>query len=424
MGKKAKQVIASLLALSMTFIALGCGSRDKLELASAENLTEKYASKETKYEKTSISNEFQKSYTDFALRLLCESRTIEKKENVMVSPLSVMLALDMTRSGARGETEQEMAEALYAGIPSQDGKQILLSYFKNLPNSKKAQLHFGNSIWFRQDSAAFTVDEDFLKACARDYTAEVFKAPFDANTLLDINHWVEHKTDGIIKEIVDEIPEAAMMYLINTLTFDAEWKETYTNVGQDAFYPEEEGVTQNVKMMHSEESVFLKDDSAIGFVKPYAEGYEFVALLPNEGTAMDAFLANLTGERFMNLIDQRTDTRVYAALPKFCSKTNLSLIETLQAMGITRAFDDEQADFSGMGKVEENIYIGEVNHKTYIDVNELGAKAGAATEVGMKAGGTPSAGEVVTLNRPFVYAIVDSETKLPIFFGVLENMRE
>ena len=443
---KAKQTIAFLLVLSMTFAALGCSSKDKsaftseenlvekhssqetkydkLTFTSAENLTEKYYSDETKYEKTSVTNEFQKSYTDFALRLLCESRAIEKKENVMVSPLSVMLALEMTRSGAVGETEQEMTETLYGGVSSQDGKQILMSYFKNLPNSKKVQLYLANSIWFRDENAVFTANENFLKACVRDYTAEVFKAPFDANTLLDINHWVEHKTDGIIKEIVEDIPETAVMYLINTLTFDAEWKETYTtaNVSQGVFYPDEEGVTQHIKMMHSEENVFLKDDSAIGFVKPYAEGYEFVALLPNEGTHINDYLASLTGETFMNLINQRMDTRVYAALPKFYSETSLSLIKTLQAMGITRAFDDNQADFSGMGEAKENIFIGGVNHKTYVDVNELGTKAGAVTEVGMEAGGMPPAGETVTLDRPFLYAIVDSETRLPIFIGILENM--
>ena len=443
---KAKQTIAFLLALSMMFIALGCSNKDKLSSASAENLTEKYSTEEAKYkkltfksaenltekysskdtkcEKMSVTNEFQKSYTDFALRLLRESRAIGKKENAMVSPLSVMLALEMTRSGAAGETEQEMTETLYGGVSSQDGKQILMSYFKNLPNSKLAQLHLANSIWFRDENAVFTADEDFLKACARDYTAEVFKAPFDANTLLDINHWVEHKTDGIIKEIVEDIPETAVMYLINTLTFDAEWKETYTtaNVSQGVFYPDEEGVTQHIKMMHSEENVFLKDDSAIGFVKPYAEGYEFVALLPNEGTHINDYLASLTGETFMNLINQRMDTRVYAALPKFYSETSLSLIKTLQAMGITRAFDDNQADFSGMGEAKENIFIGGVNHKTYVDVNELGTKAGAVTEVGMEAGGMPPAGETVTLDRPFLYAIVDSETKLPIFIGILENM--
>ena len=91
-------------------------------------------------------------------------------------------------------------------------------------------------------------------------------------------------------------------------------------------------------------------------------------------------------------------------------------------MGITRAFDDNQADFSGMGEAKENIFIGGVNHKTYVDVNELGTKAGAVTEVGMEAGGMPPAGEIVTLDRPFLYAIVDSETKLPIFIGILENM--
>ena len=442
---KAKQVTAFLLALSMTFVTLGCSKDmpaftseenpaekhsseetkyDKLTFTSAENLTEKYSSKEAKCEKTSVTNEFQKSYTDFALRLLRESRAIAKKETAMVSPLSVMLALEMTRSGAAGETEHEMTKTLYGGVSSQDGKQILMSYFNNLPNSKKAQLHLANSIWFRDESAVFTVDEDFLKACARDYTAEVFKAPFDTNTLLDINHWVEHKTDGIIKEIVEDIPEEAVMYLINTLTFDAEWKEAYTtaNVSQKVFYPEEEGVTQRIKMMHSEERSFLKDDSAIGFVKPYAEGYEFVALLPNEGTLMNDYLSNLTGETFMNLMEQKMDTLVYAALPKFYSETSLSLIKTLQAMGMNRAFTSGQADFSGMGNGGENLYIGEVNHKTYIDVNELGTKAGAATEVGMESKGMPPAGEYVTLDRPFVYAIVDSEKKLPIFIGVLENM--
>ncbi len=435
----AVRAVATLSALLLTAGSFGCGDAgagDKeIKLSAATtNFTEaddaKKNGQRTAYDKITVTDEFRQRYADFSLELLKESRKEEnqatdKRENMMVSPLSAMMALEMTRSGAVGETEAEMAKTLYGELSAREGKEQLLAYMQNLPNGEKAQFHFANSIWFRAEGTDFVPNEEFLNACAADYGAELYGAPFDSSTLADINRWVETETDGMIKDILNDIPENAILYLINAMAFDAEWQETYEayQVHEADFFPEE-GETRTVDMMYSGERNYLSDDSAVGFLKPYAEGYAFAALLPAEGVSVDEYLSGLTGEDFVKLMDHVEETTVNAGLPKFTAETELSLNQVLMNLGMPLAFDEDQADFSGMGESSGNIYISRVIQNTFIEVDELGTKAGAATAVEMENGGTVEAPDSknVILNRPFVYAIVDAERKLPIFLGVVDQV--
>lgn len=412
---------------------------------STTDLTKKYVGerfdgKDTVAGEMQITEEFQKSYMDFSLQLLKESRNLASGTsgtNTMVSPLSVMMALEMTRSGARGETAREMETVLYQQKFAEDGKRELMTFVRGLSNTEKAQLHLANSIWFHTGDTEFVVDEDFLKNAAEDYGAEIYGAPFDESTRLDINKWVELETDGMIKDVLDNISQDAIMYLVNGLAFEAEWEDVYeTNQIHDAeFYPAE-GDTQKVSMMYSEEGTYLEDAHAIGFSKPYAKGYEFAALLPEEGMTLEEYIGGLTGADLVQILNPAEETTASngnfsVGIPKFKAETSTELSVVLKKMGMPMAFDEDYADFSGMGRMgnaEEDapgIFINRVLHKTYIEVDELGTKAGAATVVEMN---TESCAiyekEPVILNRPFFYAIVDTETKLPIFIGTMETADE
>ena len=431
---------AGFLVLALAIGSVGCGSGGREELtlsASTRDFIEGAELRDTgtglevpgtgDFSEIPVAEDFRQSYADFSLRLLRESRREEnhaarQMKNMMVSPLSAMLALEMTRSGARGETEAEMAEVLYGELPSQEGRDQLLSFLQNL---SEEELHFANSIWFRTEGTDFVPNEEFLNACAADYEAELYGAPFDKSTLKDINRWVEAETDGMIKDILNEIPEDAILYLINAMAFDAEWRQTYETyqIRQAEFFPAEEQ-TRTVDMMYSDEGTYLSDGAATGFLKPYRKGYAFAALLPAEGTSVDEYLAKLTGEDFVKLMETAEETPVNAGLPKFSARMKLSLNQVLKEMGMPLAFDEIQADFSGMGESSGNIYISRVIQNTFIEVDELGTKAGAVTAVAMDTGGSLASEEPknVILDRPFVYAVVDTEMKLPIFLGVVDQV--
>ncbi len=412
-GQKIKRMICAALAAGMLMNVCACGSgmsKSTVNLMSGIRASSKNESVEP-------SDDFVGSYADFAINLFRQSAVDEK--NAAISPLSVMLALAMTANGAEGETLAQMQNAL-GGMDIEDLNKYLSSYVKNLPSSDKSKITLANSIWLRDDKNRLNVNDDFLKANANYYSADAYSAPFDSDTLNDINNWVSENTDGRIKEMLNEISVDAVMYLINALTFDAEWLEPYVedNVVEEEF----NGANgkQTVDMMYSGESKYIDDGKATGFVKPYADGYSFVALLPNEGVSIGEYIASMSGEKFVESVKSAKSCTVSTAMPKFTTEYSVELSDALKAMGMTSAFDDK-ADFSGIDSQNE-LFISQVMHKTYISVNERGTKAGAATAVEMRDGAVLEEIKYVMLNRPFVYAIIDNETNLPIFIGTVMNV--
>ena len=351
---------------------------------------------------------------------------LEAADKPLVSPLSVLSALAMTANGAKGETLSEMEAVL--GLPVGE----LNASFRNLlnrtdPEDGEPRFHLANSIWFTDDER-FTVNRDFLQANADFYNAGIYRAPFDDGTLKDINNWVKDNTDGMIPEILDQIPESAVMFLVNALAFDGEWEEVYHDYQvRSDYFTREDGTKQTADFMRSAEYLYLEDgDKAVGFIKPYKGGkYAFAALLPKEGTTVADYAASLDGERLTKILSSAEQTLVEAALPKFEAEYGAELSETLKAMGMPTAFDSSRADFSGLGtSTEGNIFIGRVLHKTFISVHERGTKAGAATVVAMTDGAAAPGPEPkrVTLDRPFIYMLIDRETNQPFFIGALTNM--
>lgn len=360
--------------------------------------------------------------TDFAVRLLKASAT--DGENTLISPLSVMSALSMTANGAKGETLSQMEAVL--GMPVDDLNLYFYTYMKTLPQAEKYKLSLANSIWFTDDDR-FTPNADFLQINADYYGAGAYKAPFNNQTCKDINNWVKKETDGMIEDILDEIPADAVMYLVNALAFEAEWADVYEK-GQvrDGEFTKENGEKQSVKLMYSQEGKYLESDNAIGFMKNYAGGkYAFVALLPNEGVSISDYVASLDGEALHSLLSNPSSATVNAAMPKFESEFSAEMSDILKGMGMTDAFDGGTADFSGLGSSSRgNIFIGRVLHKTFISVGEKGTKAGAATVVEMR---DECADEIIDpkqvyLDRPFVYMLVDCENNLPFFIGTLMSV--
>ncbi len=361
---------------------------------------------------------------DFGVRLFKTS--MEEGENTLSSPLSVLYALAMTANGADGETLAQMEQVL--GMDVDNLNSYMLAYLDLLPESKDYKMSLANSIWFKDDPN-FAVEQSFLQTNADYYGAGAYKAAFDEGTRNDINNWVKEHTDGMIPEILDEIPDEAIMYLVNALAFDAKWADEYEEHQiREGRFTMEDGTRQDVDMMHSEEHTYLEDILATGFIKYYKDRkYAFVAMLPNDGVTVSQYVDSLTGEHLRDLLNNPQDLTVFASIPKFETEYGIEMSEVLQEMGMTDAFDWQVADFSGLGTYNVdgmNICINRVLHKTFISVSEQGTRAGAATAVEMVAEGAMEIVEFkeVVLDRPFVYMLIDCETNLPFFFGTMMNV--
>ena len=361
---------------------------------------------------------------DFGVRLFKAS--MEEGKNTLISPLSVFYALAMTANGADGETLAQMEQVL--GMDVDNLNSYMLAYLDLLPETKDYKMSLANSIWFKDDPN-FTVEQSFPQTNADYYGADAYKAAFDEGTRNDINNWVKEHTDGMIPEILDEIPDEAIMYLVNALAFEAKWADVYEEHQiREGRFTMEDGTRQDVDMMHSEEYTYLEDDLATGFIKYYKDRrYAFVAMLPNEGVTVSQYVDSLSGEHMRELLNNPQDVTVFASIPKFETEYDIEMSEVLQEMGMTDAFDWQVADFSKLGTYNVdgmNICINRVLHKTFISVSEQGTRAGAATAVEMVAEGAMEIVEFkeVVLDRPFVYMLIDCETNLPFFIGTMMNV--
>lgn len=351
---------------------------------------------------------------DFALDLLRESAD---EKNALVSPLSVLSALAMAENGADGETLAQMERV--TGMGADELTDLLQAYGTLVDDGP---LSVANSIWLR-DSDGLAVEDDFLETCGGRLGAQVFSAPFDDSTVADVNAWVSEKTNEMIPEMLNQISDDAQVLLVNALAFEGGWEDPFDSalVSPDTFTCED-GTEQDVTMMHSAEGSYLEGELATGFVKPY-EGYDyaFVGLLPAEGVSVGELLASLDGDALEELLTPVAGAGAEIGLPKFTASYEAELADALRELGMTDAFDAELADFSRMGSSEQGpLYVGGVLHKTFVDVNEEGTRAAAATTVSMDgaaAPGGPVEYHEVILDRPFVYLIMDLRCDLPVFIG-------
>lgn len=329
-----------------------------------------------------IDHNFILSQMRFALSLL--QQTAKPGMNVLIAPFSAAQALGMAANGAEGSTLQEI-ETVLGG-----SREFLANTFQkiriaktevsNYYDGETAKLFTANSAWVRD---RYPVLEVFLEKSRTDYDTEVFSAPFDQSTVNAINQWISEKAKHMIPSILHEISDVDMLYLLNTIMFDAQWCFPYDedDIEADTF-TENDGTKQIVKMMFGSGDSYLADEHAEGFSLLY-QGfrYAFSALLPEEGMTPEEYLAGLTAERLYQTLSTPIHYKVdvISGLPQFRQEYSALLRKSLTSMGIKSAFDHSIADFSGITDSAEGLFLGDILQKTFLEVTPKGTRAGAVT---------------------------------------------
>ena len=372
-----------------------------------------------------MSGEFVRASASFGFEMLGKTAT---EGNVMVSPVSVLYALGMTSLGSANNTRAQMEKTLFGGISVEDAAKYFRGFADNLPDTEKAKLTVANSIWLNQLAGRFSVNAEFLSDNASWYGADVFGLPFDMDALNRVNGWISDKTDKMIPKMLDDIAPDALMMLVNTVLFDAKWQTEYNKYQvSDQDFTSCDGTVTKRETLSSSEWQYITLGNGTGFIKPYAEKYSFVGILPNEGEDVFKYAASIDGKAFVDAVTNPSREKVQVRIPTFTFDYGTELSGILADMGMSDAFSGSKADFSKMGECSDggNIFISRVLHKTRIELTPSGTKAAAATVVEMKATSAmpTQKPKQVYLDRPFVFAIIENETGLPIFCGVVSELK-
>lgn len=369
--------------------------------------------------------EEENAYADFALDLLRASRTEGK--NVLLSPLSVTLALGMTAMGAEADTAAEFEQVL--GMD----KETLAAYclalmedYSNLGGSSETNLV--NSLWCDPD---LTLNDAFVGACQKSFDAELFHADLQSgDTVKAVNDWVKKATRDLIPQVVDRFGDQAVLALINAVYFKNQFSHPFETPAWEwiiDFQNADGTVSQPQGMSNGERNeVYLSHENGQGVVLPYDDGkLGLLLMLPDEGVSLTDYLSTWNGQTISGLLEHQAERRVSLTVPKFKAEWDGELSGALTALGLGDAFDPDKADFTAMGSSENGpLYVGSVIHKTAFEVNEKGTEAAAVTAVDAVCAAEPAPEEIIYLrfDRPFVYGIVDLETGAPLFLGTMEQM--
>jgi serine protease inhibitor len=344
-------------------------------------------------------------------------------ENIMISPFSITSALSMTLNGASGETFEAMKKTLRL-----DGKtleQINDTYLKLMtemvPVDERVVLEIANSVWVEK---RLSVKQKFMDDVQNWYKAEAKGIDVTDPDAVDIvNGWIEEKTHDRITDMLDYLDPDLAMLLINAVYFNGKWRYQFdkTDTKEESFYVTPTA-PKSVPMMHQEENLKAAKDNNLMIVEvPYGQGnYSMLIVLPDAGISVSDAAEALTSSRWntwMSLLENNTHI-VELSMPRFKYNYKRLLNEDLKGLGMGIAFSD-WADF---GNISDNqLQISRVIHQSFIETNEEGTEAAAATIVEIRfttAGPDPEPTVwKIDLDRPFLYFIRETSTGTILFMG-------
>ena len=394
----------------------GCGKgKDQSGLQISDNV--EFGS--TDYEKITDSN------NQLGFTVLSEAQP-NKDGNVFISPTSLFMALSMVYNGADGVTKDEMAKVLQVeGIEADElnrANASLMNLFHS--SSERIQLSIANSIWLNEN---YHFQDDFAKNNRDYFNAEIQEIDiFDSESPKMINQWVEEKTNGKIEEIIDSpLDPDLVTVLINAIYFKGDWKYEFDeSQTEDRTFYLKDGSTKDVPLMRLEEKLAYMENEALQAVSlPYGEENEMSmnVILPKENVNLEEFQNMLTYENWQKWTSEFQVKEGTLLLPKFQLEYEATLNDLLKKLGMTTAFA-KGANFGKMIQEGDPLWISQVKQKTYLDVNEKGTEAAAATSVEIVTESfNPDGPFRMEVNRPFVIAITENQSNTILFLGEINN---
>ena len=344
-------------------------------------------------------------------------RNANVKDNYLISPYNIKIALSMLRDGADGNTKDELDKVL--------GDTEINDV------SVKDKLKVANGL-FVKNKYKNDVKSDFTNTLKTNYNAEILYDEY--NTPAVINNWAEEKTNGMIKNLLNEMPNNFVLGIASALALDVKWQNEFECIGttSEEFTKIDNG-KMNTEMMHQtykSNLQYFNNQDAEGVIIPYKVEensnveLEFVGILPK--TSVDDYVSNLTMAKidsiFMSNREASKELHVNLSLPRFTYDYSVdNFKDILINMGIKDAFDQENANFKKM--IDEQVYVSSALHKTKIELSESGTKAAAVTYFGVETSGyiAPEEFEEINIkfNKPFVYIIREKNTREILFFGAV-----
>ncbi|WP_332646570.1 serpin family protein [Lysinibacillus sp. 54212] len=411
-----KKLVAVMSMASLMLIAAGCGQQSKGLEVSSNAVYDK-----DDYKKIVSAN------NGLGFRLLPEVNE-DEHGNRIISPMSLYMALSMVYNGADGRTQEEIAKALQVkGIAADDLNEANASLLSMLHrNSEQVQLYVANSVWL---NTKYRFQKDFSKKVSDYFNAALHEIDIkDSQSANKINDWVKESTNSKIEHIVNEPLSADLAaILINTMYFKGQWTNEFEkkNTTNRPFYLAD-GTKKEVPLMKLEKKIaYLENDHFQAVSLPYGEDEKMSMkiFLPREGLNLEDFQKLLTNKHWQQWSSGFIKKQGTVLLPKFKLEYEVAFKEPLQELGIHEAFG-AKANFSKMIEEKEPFFISEVKQKTFIDVNEKGTEAAAATSVTVKTGGEPATPFQMEVNRPFFVAITDDTTDIILFMGTIANPQQ
>ncbi|MHC5737232.1 serpin family protein [Nostoc sp.] len=402
------------------FSVLGCSQVNSNKSALAQS---SLPQPETPLQKKTVNTDTKivESSNKFGFKLFSEVlKNDHGEKNIFISPSSVAIALAMTYNGASGSTQQAMAKTLeLQGMNLPEINSSYAAALKQLLDNSdaKVQLKIANSLWANQD---ISFAPDFLKKTQDFYQAKVSNLNFkDAAASSIINNWVKENTNGKINKIVETIEPNQVLFLINAIYFKGNWSNEFDK-NQTAQYPFQ--ITSGKRKQHPMMSQngdyrYYETEQFQAVSLPYGKDgkVSFYIFLPKQNSNLKDFYQNLNVDNWEKWMTQFNKQKGFIRLPRFKTDYEVTLNDALKSLGMEEAFSNK-ANFSGMGK---NFAISQVKHKTFVEVNEEGTEAAAATSVGIVATSLREEAEPfrMIVDRPFFCVIRDNQTGNVLFMG-------
>jgi serpin B len=365
--------------------------------------------------------EIIKADKNFGFEIFREVYTLSEEDNIMISPLSVSYALGMTYNGADGTTLQAFNDVLHFGdLTTEEVNESYKDLMDQLLHlDDQVEFSIANSIWYR---LGFQILSEFIKTNKDYFDADVKEIDFgDPQTVEVINQWIEDKTNDKIKDMLDFIPPDAVMYLINAIYFNACWKYEFEK--EDTYEGDfnlADGTRDQVDYMRvTGNFVYTSNEDFTAVELPYGDStFSMVVMLPSPGNEVSELVAELDVVHWDSWFNNSRLMGVQVDLPKFKYDFKELLNDPLINLGLGVAFSEFEADFTRINPAG-GLYISRVIHQTFIDVQEEGTEAAAATiveilNVSSDGGGSPI---YFKADKPFLYLIKENSTGAIIFIG-------